>query len=95
VKVVGKIRGTPAGSVTFSDGTTILGTALLRGGRARFTTSTLPIGRDAIRAVYSGEPNLMPSTSAVRIENIEADRSTTQLTSTPDPSRSGELIRLT
>jgi hypothetical protein len=75
VKINGRIRGTPTGFVSFIDGTNILGTVPLRGGKARFRTATLPIGRHEIQAVYNGGEDLTPSISAVRIETIKADRS--------------------
>jgi hypothetical protein len=75
VKVGGKIRKMAAGSVTFYDGASVLGTAMVRRGMATFTTRALPIGRNAIRAVFSGDQGMTPSTSAVRIETIHADRS--------------------
>ena len=77
VKVGGRIRKTATGLVTFYEGATNLGTVMLHGGKARLTTSTSPIGRIAIRAVYSGDQGLTPSASAVRIESIHADRSKT------------------
>jgi streptogramin lyase len=73
VKVLGKIRGTPTGTVTFSNGTTVLGTAALRDGKARLTTRALPIGRDPIEARYNGDQVLTSSASAVRIETIHRE----------------------
>jgi hypothetical protein len=75
VKTKGRIRGTPVGTVTFIDGATVLGTVAVRGGKARFTTKALPIGQDAIQAVYNGSKELAPSRSAVRLETIRAGRS--------------------
>jgi Bacterial Ig-like domain (group 3) len=75
VKTKGRIRGTPVGTVTFIDGATVLGTAAVRGGKAKFTTTALPLGRDAIQAVYNGSKELTPSRSAVRLETIKAGRS--------------------
>ncbi len=47
---------TPAGTVTFSDGTTSLGTAALSGGAAVYTTSALTtVGTHTITAVYGGD----------------------------------------
>ena len=60
--------------VTFADGTSILGTARLRAGKAVLTTSVLAIGRNAIEASYSGNQQLAASQSAIRIESITADR---------------------
>ena len=53
------LRGfaTPTGSVTFKDGTTVLGTSALNAGRASLTTSTLSVGTHTIRAFYSGDSN--------------------------------------
>jgi hypothetical protein len=44
-------------------GKTTLGTGLLSGGSASFTTSTLPVGKNPITAVYPGDSNLATSTS--------------------------------
>ncbi len=54
-------------TVSFMEGTTVLGTETFSGGSARFTTSTLSVGTDSITAVYGGDWNLAGSTSkAVR-----------------------------
>ncbi len=56
--------GTPTGTVTFMDGTTSLGTAMLSAGKAAFTTTALAVGsHSAITAVYSGDANFTASTS--------------------------------
>jgi Bacterial Ig-like domain (group 3) len=75
VKINGRNRGTPTGTVTFIEGSTVLGSAAVRDGKARFTTKALPIGQDAIQAVYNGSKELTPSRSAVRLEVIRAGRS--------------------
>src|SRR5262249_1463793 len=65
--------GTPAGTVTFKDGATTLGTATLNGsGQATFTTSALATGSHAITAAYAGDTNLSGSTSAPLTQAIEA-----------------------
>ena len=51
--------------VTFGDGDTLLGTATLSGGIATFTTSTLPMGSNAITAIYGGDQNLSGSSSSL------------------------------
>jgi hypothetical protein len=56
--------GTPAGTVAFTDGATILGTASLDSyGQATFITSTLTVGSHAIMANHSGDPNFLGSRS--------------------------------
>jgi Big-like domain-containing protein/VCBS repeat protein len=57
--------GTPAGTINFLNGATLLGTATLNSsGVATFTISTLPSGTDVITAVYSGNASSAGSTSA-------------------------------
>jgi Bacterial Ig-like domain (group 3) len=53
--------GTPTGSVTFYDGKTKLGTVQLTNGSATLTKSTLPVGTDEIKVVYSGDTNFKSS----------------------------------
>jgi trimeric autotransporter adhesin len=62
--------GTPTGTVTFNNGSTVLNTATLNNtGMATFTTSSLATGSDSITAVYSGDANFGSSTSSVT--NVE------------------------
>lgn len=53
----------PTGTVTFKQGTTMLGTATLVSGSGKFTTSTLIAGSHSIVAVYSGDAIFLGSTS--------------------------------
>ena len=46
---------TPSGTVTFKDGTAVLGTAAVSASTASLTTSTLPAGAHQITATYSGD----------------------------------------
>ena len=63
--------GTPTGSLTFKDGTTILGTRTLSSGKAAFSISTLKVGSHSITAVYSSDHNYNGSTSAVLAQQVE------------------------
>jgi len=56
---------TPTGPVTFTMGMTTLGTAQLSGGKATFTTSTLPAGSNVIKVTYYGNSNIARSSVAV------------------------------
>lgn len=56
--------GSVAGSVTFSDGATMLGSAPLQNGEAALTTKTLSEGTHSIVATYSGADLFEPSASA-------------------------------
>ena len=58
--------GTPAGTVTFKDGASMLGTGALNGsGEATYSTSTLSEGDHSITAWYEGNTDLTGSNSAV------------------------------
>jgi hypothetical protein len=65
----------PTGTVTFKDGSTVLGTATLNAsGQATFTTSSLNVGTHSIAATYNGDANNSPSTSAVLLQTVNARR---------------------
>jgi hypothetical protein len=55
----------PTGPVTFMVGTKVLGTAQLSSGKAKFTTSTLPIGSTKVTAIYYGDSNIAKSSASV------------------------------
>jgi hypothetical protein len=55
----------PTGSVTFTAGTTVLGTVSLSGGKASLTTSTLPLGSSNITASYNGTANIIGSKASL------------------------------
>jgi hypothetical protein len=58
--------GTPTGTVTFSDGSTTLGTVTLdSNGQADFTTSALSVGNHTITAIYQGSVYYLPSTAGL------------------------------
>lgn len=60
----GSGAGVPTGTVTFSNGTTTLGTAALNPeGLAALTSTLLPVGTNSITASYSGDANYSQSTS--------------------------------
>jgi hypothetical protein len=55
----------PTGPVTFAAGKTVLGTAQLSNGKAKFTTSSLPTGSNTVTATYLGDSNIAGSTATV------------------------------
>ena len=78
------VSGAAAGSVSFYDGTTQLGTATLANGAAVFSTTALAIGSHTIRATYDAGGNSGSSTSADLQVTINALTSAfSNLTSTP------------
>jgi Bacterial Ig-like domain (group 3) len=68
---VASSSGTPTGTVTFLDGTTLLGAITLSGGAAAFTTSSLTVGTHTMTAVYAGDANFASVTSTPVIEVIQ------------------------
>ena len=73
VQANGPGAGTPTGSITFKDITTILGAATLNGtGLATFTTSALVVGTHAISASYAGDTNFLSSFSPDIAEVVKA-----------------------
>jgi hypothetical protein len=68
--------------VTFFTGTTSLGSAKLVNGVATLTTTALPVGADALTAVFAGDSNYNPSNS----NTVTATVSNVLLSSSPNPS---------
>jgi hypothetical protein len=72
--------GQPAGTITYYDGTTALGTATVTAGSASFTLAGLAVGAHAITAVFVENDPYLASTSNTQNVIIE---STFTLTATP------------
>ena len=68
---VASAAGTPTGSVSFFDGTTLLGTVVLSSGVASYTTSSLAAATHSITAVYSGSSNSVSGTSSALAEVVQ------------------------
>ncbi|MFO0958328.1 MAG: Ig-like domain-containing protein [Isosphaeraceae bacterium] len=83
----------PGGSVTFVNGGTVLGTALVNGTTAAFTTSTLPAGAYAIQAIYSGG-TLQGSNSNVVNLNVGAAATNTSLELSASTIRADQSLTL-
>ncbi|MBN2147237.1 MAG: Ig-like domain repeat protein [Anaerolineales bacterium] len=66
--------GSPTGNVTFYDGAVSLGTQVLSGNNAAFSTSSLALGVHNITASYSGDDYFNPSTSAALLQVINPYR---------------------
>lgn len=71
VATTGAFMAVPAGTVTFNDGSTLLGTGTLdKSGVATFTTSKLAVGQHPITAAYGGSSTLAASTSATLLQQV-------------------------
>ena len=55
----------PSGPVTFTAGTTVLGTAQLSSGKATFTASSLPAGSTVMKVIYNGNSNIKGSSASL------------------------------
>jgi hypothetical protein len=62
--------GVPTGTVTFSAGSARLGTSPLTAGSARFTSKLLPLGSQAVIAIYNGDSAYSSSSSEVTMLNV-------------------------
>ena len=79
-------------TVSFMKGKTVLGTGSLSGGSASFTTSTLPLGGNAVTAVYGGDTHLASSTSNAVKQVVKKAATTASLSSSPNPSTYGQAV---
>ncbi len=85
----------PTGTVQFFNGVNSLGTAVISGGQAQFTTSTLPIGTNSITATYNGDSIYFPITSAPFPQSVQKAYTTTSITvSGPNPTVYGSSSTL-
>ncbi len=73
----------PSGMVTFTDGSTSLGTVAVSDGTASVTSDVSAPGTHVITAVYSGDDHYVGQTKATFIENIDAPSSAYLLTADP------------
>jgi hypothetical protein len=95
VNPVPPTTGTPTGSVTFSDGSTVLGTDTLSGGQVLLTTSALSAGSHSVAAAYGGDPNFDKSASAPAQVKVNQATSTILLTPSVNPSKVNQPVTFT
>ncbi len=88
--------GTPLGTVSFYNGTTLLGSSdLSASGIATLSVTTLPAGSNAITVVYSGNTISSTSTSSPITIVVTAIATSTALTSSGSSISYGQSVRLT
>jgi len=86
VKVSGVGAVIPTGTVTFTDGTTTLGTATLDGtGSGSFQTESLAVGTHNMKASYAGDKNYA-STSGSLIQTVQSANTQISLTASANPA---------
>jgi len=86
---------TPTGTVTFRSGGNALCTNVaLTAATANCTTSTLAIGSTSISATYTATANFVGSSAAPLVQQVTQIRTTTSLTSTINPTVTGQATVL-
>lgn len=92
------VSGTPAGSVTFSNGATTLGTGTLdSSGQAVLVTSALAVGTHMITAAYDGATGFLASSSPAVTQTVTSGIASTTIsvTSSGSPATYGGSVTFT
>ena len=90
-------QGIPTGTVMFSTGAAVLGSAALdASGVARVNTTTLPVGTDTVTASYAANADYVASTGTVSVTVLAPSPIATNLTVTASPTQatSGSSVLL-
>ena len=94
--MVGSSGAALTGSVIFKNGASVLATVpLTSAGVATLLTTSLPVGANAITAVYIGDTLDVTSTSAVLTQTVQSAVTTTALTSSENPAFLGDNVTFT
>jgi hypothetical protein len=83
------------GTVQFFDGAQPLGSASLSGGTVTLATSTLALGSHSITCVYSGDAAYAGGASSALTETITKGVPSLSLSSSPNPSSTGQSVSIT
>jgi Bacterial Ig-like domain (group 3)/IPT/TIG domain len=94
VAAVAPGAGTPAGTITFREGETVLGTVQLSGGNASLSLKSLAPGEYAITATYSGDANDKASEAGPVKQAVTKASTELALTSTLNPAPFGSSATL-
>lgn len=87
--------GTPTGNVSFKAGTNTLAKVALTNGTASFSTSTIAVGTKSITVSYGGDTKYAASTSTILSQIINKAATATGITSSTNPSTSGQSVTFT
>ncbi len=93
-EVAGMSAAAPTGTVTFKDGSSTIGTAMLSGGSAGLTTSGILPGAHTITAHYGGDATYAGSSSVALLEKVLQLSTVTVVSSGVNPSAAGAAITL-
>jgi hypothetical protein len=98
ISAVAPAAGTPTGTVAFFDGASTIagcGAQPLVAGTASCTVTYAGVGTHVVIATYSGDPNFTASTSPVLTQTVNPGATSTEVTSSVNPSVSGEPLAYT
>jgi ELWxxDGT repeat protein len=88
--------GTPTGTVTFMQGSSILAANVpLSAGQAVLRTTKLSTGTDTITAIYNGDGTFAGSTAAAITHTVNPDATSTAVSADINPSSYGSVIVFT
>ncbi|MGN6724049.1 MAG: beta strand repeat-containing protein, partial [Marmoricola sp.] len=97
VGVVAPGAGNPSGTITFTDGSTVLGTVNVdssTGEQASITVSNLGVATHAITATFSGDDSFNGSNGVVA-QTVQRGHTSTLVTSSANPAQSGQRVTFT
>lgn len=89
--------GSPTGTITFTDGDTVLGSepvSSATGGQASITVDDLDIGQHAVTATYDGDDSFQGSNGAVS-HRVNRAQTSVVVSSSANPSQSGQGVTFT
>jgi large repetitive protein len=85
----------PSGTMVFTDGTTVLGSAAIDvSGTAIFTAASMASGQHAITATYSGDAVNLASVSAAMTQSVQLRPTTNVLTASSTSLTGGQQVTL-
>ncbi len=95
-RITSKRPGTPTGTVTFTEGSTTLGTAAVGGGSQTASIFAVPSmeGSNSITATYSGDSNFDSSSASLDI-TVGKAKTTSTIKSSQNPSNLGQSVTFT
>ena len=87
--------GSPTGTVLLLNGSAAIGSGTLASGKTSISVSSLPASSDSITAAYKGSITFAPSKSSPLTQVVSMATTTTGLTSSANPSGTGQSITYT
>jgi hypothetical protein len=87
--------GSPTGTVTFKDGSTVLASEPVSSGLASFSTTSLAGGSHSVTAVYNGDSTFLGSTSSALSDTVNLASTSATVTASASPSTVDQGVTFT